>query len=161
MSRKPKRGSTEAFRILMRPKPLRATVQPTYKLSASRSGSERAEPAANLSPRTGEAAVTISLGFQPWSGEQCRRRLAALQDRPAKENLMQLRLALDQARVQSNSAVVTRAKTAIRTAEAKIRAAMIAFTGVQREHQVGQRTTFRRLDLRWTGLGMPDYEPQT
>jgi len=73
--------------------------------------------------------------------------LAASQIRQAKEALAQNRLVLDQVRVQVEAAIATAwvtnegAKIAIRAAEAEVRAATLALAGVQRERDLGQRTT--------------------
>jgi outer membrane protein len=73
--------------------------------------------------------------------------LAASQVRAAKESVAQSRFVLDQVRVQNDASVTVAwaqnegAKTAIRAAEAEVRAATIALAGVRREHDAGQRTT--------------------
>jgi outer membrane protein len=73
--------------------------------------------------------------------------LAASQVRAAKESVGQARFVLDQVRVQNDAAVTVAwaqnegARTAIRAAEAEVRASTIALAGVQREHEAGQRTT--------------------
>jgi outer membrane protein len=73
--------------------------------------------------------------------------LAASQVRAAKESVGQARIVLDQVRLQADTAVITAwvqnegAKTAIRAAEAEVRAATVALAGVTREHEAGQRTT--------------------
>jgi outer membrane protein len=73
--------------------------------------------------------------------------LAASQVRAAKESVGQARFVLDQVRVQNDAAVTVAwvqnegAKTAIRAAEAEVRASTIALAGVRREHDAGQRTT--------------------
>ncbi len=73
--------------------------------------------------------------------------LAASQVRAAKETLGQLRLVLDQTRLQADASVTAAwvqhegAKAAIRAAEAEVRASTTALDGVRREQQAGQRTT--------------------
>jgi outer membrane protein len=73
--------------------------------------------------------------------------LAASQVRAAKESVGQARFVLDQVRVQNAAAVTVAwaqnegARTAIRAAEAEVRASTIALAGVRREHEAGQRTT--------------------
>jgi outer membrane protein len=73
--------------------------------------------------------------------------LAASQVRAAKESVGQARFVLDQVRVQNEAAVKVAwaqnegAKTAIRAAEAEVRASTLALAGVRREHEAGQRTT--------------------
>jgi outer membrane protein len=73
--------------------------------------------------------------------------LAASQVRAAKESVGQARFVLDQVRVQNEAAVKVAwaqnegAKTAIRAAEAEVRASTLALAGVRREHDAGQRTT--------------------
>jgi outer membrane protein len=85
--------------------------------------------------------------------------LAASQIRQAKEALAQSRLVLDQVRVQIEAAVTTAwatnegAKIAIRAAEAEVRAATLALAGVQRERDLGQRTTLDVLNAQQDLMG--------
>jgi outer membrane protein len=78
--------------------------------------------------------------------------LAASQVRAAKESVGQARFVLDQVRVQTDAAVTVAwaqnegARTAIRAAEAEVRASTIALAGVQRENEAGQRTTLEVLN---------------
>jgi outer membrane protein len=73
--------------------------------------------------------------------------LAASQIRQAKEMAMQARVVLEQVRGQTQTAVIAGwvthegAKIALAAAEAEVRAATIALSGVQKEAQGGQRTT--------------------
>ncbi len=73
--------------------------------------------------------------------------LAPSQIRQSKELAMQSRIVLDQVRGQTQTAVmggwVTHegAKIAVAAAEAEVRAASVALSGVQKEAQGGQRTT--------------------
>ncbi len=73
--------------------------------------------------------------------------MAASQVRQAKEMLAQNRLMLDQVRLQTDTAVATMwathegARISMNAAEAEVRAATAALSGVQQEHQAGQRTT--------------------
>jgi outer membrane protein len=73
--------------------------------------------------------------------------LAASQIRQAKENLAKVRIDLDRARVQIDTAVVAAwvtndgARIGVTASEAEVRAATLALQGVQREAQAGQRTT--------------------
>jgi len=73
--------------------------------------------------------------------------LAASQIRQAKELAMQARIVLEQIRGQAQTAVISAwvahegAKIALAAAEAEVRAANIALSGVQKEAQAGQRTT--------------------
>jgi outer membrane protein len=85
--------------------------------------------------------------------------LAASQVRAAKESVGQARFVLDQVRVQTDAAVSTAwvqnegAKTAIRAAEAEVRAATTALAGVSREHDAGQRTTLDVLNAEQDLMG--------
>jgi outer membrane protein len=73
--------------------------------------------------------------------------LTPSQIRQSKELAMQSRIVLDQIRGQSQTAVIAAwvthegARIALAAAEAEVRAANIALTGVQKEAQGGQRTT--------------------
>jgi outer membrane protein len=73
--------------------------------------------------------------------------LAASQIRQAKEMAMQARIVLEQIRGQTQTAVTSAwathegAKIALAAAEAEVRAAAVALSGVQKEAQGGQRTT--------------------
>jgi outer membrane protein len=73
--------------------------------------------------------------------------LAASQVRQAKETLAQMRLVLDRARTQAETAVAAAwvtnegARIQITAAESEVKAATLALQGVQREAQAGQRTT--------------------
>jgi outer membrane protein len=91
---------------------------------------------------TDQASVTANATIPLYDGG-----LASSQVRQAKEMLGQARIVLDQVRIQNVAAVATSwvtsegAKTAIKAAEAEVRASALALAGVQREHQGGQRTT--------------------
>src|SRR6185437_1838048 len=73
--------------------------------------------------------------------------LASSQIRQAKQTLGQVRMQLDLARAQIDTAVVAAwvtnegSRVAVNASEAEVRAATIALQGVQREAQAGQRTT--------------------
>jgi len=73
--------------------------------------------------------------------------LAAAQIRQAKELAMQARIVLELIRNQTQTAVIGAwvshegAKVALAAAEAEVRAAAVALSGVQKEAQGGQRTT--------------------
>ncbi len=73
--------------------------------------------------------------------------LAASQIRQAKENLGKVRIDLDRARTQIDTAVVAAwvtnegARIGVLASESEVRAATLALQGVQREARAGQRTT--------------------
>jgi outer membrane protein len=73
--------------------------------------------------------------------------LASSQIRQAKELLSQVRVQLDRARIQIDTAVAAAwatndgARVAVSASEAEVRAAALALEGVQREARAGQRTT--------------------
>jgi len=118
-----------------------AALAPIITLQGSASRSTQTDTTLGTL-RTDQASVVGQATVPIYDGG-----LAASQVRQSKEMLGQVRLVLDQARVQAESAMVTAwvqnegAKTAIRAGEAEVRSTGIALAGVRRERDAGQRTT--------------------
>ena len=117
-----------------------AALYPT--ISAQGSASRSVDTDTTLgTARTDQASVIGQATVPIYDGG-----LAASQVRQSKETLGQVRIVLDQVRVQTEAAMVTAwvqnegAKTAIRAGEAEVRASGIALAGVRREQVAGQRT---------------------
>jgi outer membrane protein len=118
-----------------------AALYPTVSAQGSVSRSEETDTTLSVT-RTDQASVIGTATLPLYDGG-----LAASQVRQAKETLAQTRLVLDQARLQNDTAVTTAwaqnegAKTAVRAADAEVRAATVALQGVRNEALLGQRTT--------------------
>ncbi len=104
--------------------------------------------------RTDQASATVQATVPIYDGG-----MAASQVRQAKEMLAQNRLTLDQVRLQTDTAVATvwatheGARISMNAAEAEVRAAIAALSGVQQEHQAGQRTTLDVLNSQQDLIG--------
>jgi outer membrane protein len=117
-------------------------------VSAVGNASRSVETDTSLSTtRTDQASIVGQVTVPLYDGG-----LSASQVRAAKEAFAQSRLVLDQVRLQNDTAVVTAwvqnegAKTAIRAAEAEVRASTVALEGVRKEALAGQRTTIEVLN---------------
>jgi outer membrane protein len=130
-----------------------AALYPTINAQGSVSRSVQTDTTLGTN-RTDQASVVGNATLPLYDGG-----LAASQVRQAKEGLAQSRLVLDQVRVQIEAAItiawVTNegAKTAIRAAEAEVRAATLALEGVRRENLGGQRTTLDVLNAQQDLIG--------
>jgi outer membrane protein len=118
-----------------------AALMPSVNVQGSVSRSVQTDTTFGTT-RTDQASVVGQATIPLYDGG-----LAASQVRQAKENLMQVRVVLDQTRVATDTVVATSwstnegAKTAITAGEAEVRAAEIALDGVRKEREAGKRTT--------------------
>jgi outer membrane protein len=104
--------------------------------------------------RTDSASVTANATIPIYDGG-----LAASQVRQAKQNVAQFRIILDRVRTQAETAAISAwvtnegARIAIAAADAEVRAASVALSGVQKEAQAGQRRTLDVLNAQADLLG--------
>jgi outer membrane protein len=118
-----------------------SSLLPTITLQGSASRSKESDSTLGTYG-TDQASIMGQLNAPIYDGG-----LGAAQTRQAKELSSQSRMVLEQVRSQARTAAVGAwvsnegAKTAVSAAEAEVRAAGVAFQGVQREAQGGQRTT--------------------
>jgi outer membrane protein len=104
--------------------------------------------------RTDTASVIGQVAVPIYDGGQ-----AASQTRQAKEQVTQARMQLERMRGQIENAVVAAwvthegARISMTAAESELRAAGVAFSGVQKEAQAGQRTTLDVLNSQQEVMG--------
>jgi outer membrane protein len=97
--------------------------------------------------RSDQASIVGQLNVPIYDGG-----MAPSQVRQAKEAVGQMRSELDRVRLQADTAATAAwvthegARISLTAAEAEVRAATIALNGVQKENQIGQRTTIEVLN---------------
>lgn len=130
-----------------------SALYPTINLQGTLMRQENADPL-TLMRRMDQASLIGQINQPIYDGG-----LAAAQVRQSKEMLSQTRIGLDRVRLASEAAAIGAwemnegARVGVRAAEAEVRAASIAFEGVQRDTRVGQRSILELLNAQQELVG--------